>query len=281
MRPPSDVKHWPVTNVASSDASHATMFATSSGRPKRADACRASASRLAASGSLASAKASSAIAVAIQPGLTALQRTFGPVTTVTFNSPYVGTGYVRAQAIDATGVSAPSNEVLLIVTSLTPVPAAPINLQSYLNGRSVNLSWAAGSGGGPPMAVVLDVGSAPGGADLGVFPLPLSTSVSVPDVPAGNYFVRAYAVNGSGRSDPSNEVLVAMPPGGGCSPIPASNLTSTVSGATVIVSSNTTEPGTRRCWRAPGYRVASGSRSASVTYPLCWTKRANCALVTG
>ena len=35
MRPPSMVQTWPVTNDASSEASHATNAATSSGRPVR------------------------------------------------------------------------------------------------------------------------------------------------------------------------------------------------------------------------------------------------------
>jgi hypothetical protein len=83
-------------------------------------------------------------------------------------------------------------------------------------------------------------------------PLPLSTSVAVPGVPPGTYFVRVYAVNGSGRSAPSNEVRVDMPVGGGCTTPAAPTLTANVTGSTVSFGWTGTA--------AAGYRldVASG-----------------------
>jgi len=172
------------------------------------------------------------LAIGTAPGVENYAQIIGPVTSVTFAVPFVGTGYVRAQAIDATGFSAPSNEVVLTVTSLTPVPAAPVNLQAFLSGRNVGLTWGPGAGGGSPLAVVLEAGSAPGAANLGTFVLPLSTSVVVPNVPPGTYYLRAFAANGSGRSAPSNELRVDVPPGGGCSAPPASALSATASGST-------------------------------------------------
>ena len=66
------------------------------------------------------------LSIGVTPGADNYAHVVGNVTTVTFNVPFTGTGYARAQAFDATGLSAPSNEVVLRVTTLTPVPAAPI-----------------------------------------------------------------------------------------------------------------------------------------------------------
>ena len=173
------------------------------------------------------------LAVGTAPGTEGYAHAVGAVTTVTFNSPFVGTGYVRVQAFDATGLGPVSNEVQLIVTSLSPVPAAPVGLQASLSGRTVNLSWGPGAGGGAPQAVVLEAGTSPGGANLGATPLPLSTQVSIPGVAPGTYFVRVYAANASGRSNPSNEVRIDMPVGGGCTAPAASSLSVSVSGSTV------------------------------------------------
>ena len=193
------------------------------------------------------------LAVGTAPGTEGYAYAVGAVTSVTFNSPFVGTGYVRVQAFDATGLGPVSNEVRLVVTSLSPVPAAPVGLQASLSGQTVNLSWGPGAGGGPPQAVVLEAGTFPGGANLGAIPLSLSTQVSIPGVAPGGYFVRVYAANASGRSNPSNEVRIDMPIGGACTAPLASSLSVSVSGSTVSFAWASV-PG------AAGYRleVASG-----------------------
>jgi hypothetical protein len=176
------------------------------------------------------------LAIGITPGTDDYAQVVGNVTSVTFTVPFTGTGYVRAQAFDASGLSAPSNEVVLTVTTMTRVPAAPVDLRAVLVGRDVALSWAAGQGGGPPLGVLIEAGTAPGLANLGTTALPLSTSVTAPNVPPGTYFVRVYAVNGSGRSDPSNELRVDMPVGGGCTAPGATALSVTASGGAVAMS---------------------------------------------
>lgn len=177
------------------------------------------------------------LAIGIAPGLENYAEVIGPVTSLTFTSPFVGSAYVRVHAIDATGISGPSNEVALAVGGgAQAVPAAPSNLQADVVGTTVNFSWRAGLGGGLPLGVILEAGTFPGGANLGAVPLPISTSVSIPGVPPGTYFVRVYAANATGRSLPSNEVQVDMTPGGGCSAPGASSLTASVSGSTVSFS---------------------------------------------
>jgi hypothetical protein len=176
------------------------------------------------------------LSIGVAPGVENFAQVVGPVSSVTFAVPFTGTGYVRAQAFDATGLSAPSNEVVLTVTSLNPVPAAPVNLQAFVNGRTVTFTWGPGSGGGAPLGVLFEAGTAPGAANLGAIPLPLSTSGSIPGVPNGTYFARVYAVNASGRSAPSNEVRVDVPAPGGCSAPPMSSLSVTTSGSAVSFS---------------------------------------------
>ncbi len=157
----------------------------------------------------------------------------GPVNTVTFTSPLVGTAYMHVQAIDGTGVGPSSNVIAVTVVTLAPVPAAPVNLQAFLSGTTGILTWGAGPAGGAPLAVFIEAGTAPGAANLVATYLPLSTHLSVPGLPPGTYFVRVYAVNASGRSLPSNEVRLDVPVGGGCTAPPASALNINVAGSTV------------------------------------------------
>jgi len=173
------------------------------------------------------------LSIGTAPNTEAYAQVVGPTNSVTFTSPFVGTGYVRVYAYDATGLSPASNEVALTVTTMTPVPAAPVGLQAFLSGQSVNLSWGPGAGGGTPQSVILEAGTVPGGANIGSTPLGLTTQVSIPGVSPGTYFVRVYAANASGRSLPSNEVRIDMPGGGGCTAPPASALSSSVNGTTV------------------------------------------------
>lgn len=173
------------------------------------------------------------LSLGASPGADHFSHIVGPVTSVTFTVPFTGTAYVRIQSGDVTGVSAPSNEVTLRVTSMTPVPAAPVGLQAFVSGRNVTFTWGPGAGGGPPQAVVFQAGTAPGLGNLGHVVLPLSTSGTIPDVPVGTYYTRVYAANTSGLSAPSNEVRVDVGVNGGCSPPAASGLSVATSGSQV------------------------------------------------
>ena len=100
----------------------------------------------------------------------------------------------------------------------------------YVNGTSVLITWSAGSGGGAPTGLVLFAGSAPGASDIGAFPVGLGTQLSVPNVGAGNYYLRVAAANAGGLSPASNEVLLQMPAGGACSAPPARGFNAAVFG---------------------------------------------------
>lgn len=170
------------------------------------------------------------LAVGVAPGQTALSQGVNNVSQIGVKAPFVGTYFVRVFASDATGESPASNEVAIVVTTMFVPPAAPTNLAAYVNNTSALLTWSPGSGGGAPTSLVLFAGSTPGASDIGTFPVGLGTQLSVPNIPAGNYYLRIAAGNAGGLGPASNEVLLQMPQGGGCSAPPARGFNASVFG---------------------------------------------------
>ena len=126
-------------------------------------------------------------------------------TTFSASSVAAGTYYVRIRASNSGGVSAPSNEVTLIVGAGC---AAPSNLSAAVSGNTVTLTWAAGSGA---TSYLLLVGSGPGRNDVLVTDLmSAATMLSATNVSAGTYFTRVQALNACGQSGPSNEAVVTV-----------------------------------------------------------------------
>lgn len=68
--------------------------------------------------------------------------------------------------------------------------------------RAVSLSWTAPPG--PVSGYLVEAGSAPGLSDIGTIPI-TSTSLVVPGVPPGTYYLRVRAQNAGSTSLPSNE----------------------------------------------------------------------------
>ena len=108
-------------------------------------------------------------------------------------------------SIDLTTVATQS-----LTLTLANAPLAPGNPTAQVTGNRVTLSWTE-----PPIAsaatthYVVEAGSAPGLNNLAVFSTQgLETSISVSNVAAGHYYVRVRAVNFTGRSDPSQEIVV-------------------------------------------------------------------------
>jgi hypothetical protein len=206
------------------------------------------------------------LGIGLAPGTELYTQDVGPLTQVNFTSPYTGAGYVHVYAIDATGVSPRSNSVSLSVGAPL-APAAPTGLQATVTGAHVTLTWGAGSGGGAPLTVEIEAGSSPGAANHGSFPVGLTGQASVPNVPNGVYFVRAYSRNAVGRSPASNEVRVDVP--GACAAPPAPSLTGAVNGSTVTLSW-TPAPGAA-AFRLDASTTPGGPLVASQTYPLTQT----------
>ena len=123
-----------------------------------------------------------------------------------------GTYYFRVHAVDATGLSAPSNEVVAVVGGGGPcagAPAAPTGLAASVVGLTVTLGFNPGSGGCPVSNYVLQAGSAPGLSNITIVNLGPLTGLSTL-APPGVYYVRVFAQSTTGTSGPSNEIVVRV-----------------------------------------------------------------------
>jgi hypothetical protein len=137
----------------------------------------------------------------------------GDITTVTFGDVPSGTYFVRVRAVNSAGVSAASNEaVILVCAAGCNTPPGPVTgLTAQVSGRNVLLQWTRPASGPSPNGYVIEAGTAPGLSDLGQFPTgSASEFVIVAGVPPGTYYVRVRAANGSTLGAPSNEVIVLV-----------------------------------------------------------------------
>lgn len=128
-----------------------------------------------------------------------------------------GVYYVRVRSAppDFSDLSAPSNEITVVVSGCGFVPSIdpPSDFSARVDGNNVTLSWS------PPRfptgvtvtSYVLEVGSAAGLRDVLVFDT-RSAATSLPAIaPNGVYFARLYARTPCGTSAPSTEIRVVVP----------------------------------------------------------------------
>lgn len=129
-------------------------------------------------------------------------------------------------------------------------PDPPRGLTATVTGSDVTLSWQAAFGA--PGGYLIDAGSAPGLTDLGRLSTNgPATSLSVANVPTGNYFVRVRAINAAGTSEPSPDTVVTV--GTPCAlPVAPSGLNATVTGASVTLSWTATDGVLLVAGSAPG-----------------------------
>jgi len=118
-----------------------------------------------------------------------------------------GTFYVRLLAQNSGGVSTASNEVALTIAG---APTAPTMNAPSVTGSTVVLSWSPGAGGGVPTSYVVTASVSVSGPTIATVAV-TGTSIMIPGVPAGTYFVRVTAVNPAGASAPSNQVVLPVP----------------------------------------------------------------------
>jgi glucose/arabinose dehydrogenase len=117
---------------------------------------------------------------------------------------------------------------------------APGTLTASVSGSTVLLSWTDPSGAAPA-AFQIEAGSTPGAANLGVLtaantPGP-QESRTIPNVPAGTYYVRVRSVSGGAAGAASNEVAVVVGSRGCSSGPPApTQVASAVNGRIVTLS---------------------------------------------
>jgi hypothetical protein len=149
-----------------------------------------------------------------------------------------GTYYVRVRGMNLEGMSAPSNEVVVVVAGCA-VPLPPAGLAFTVDRTLVRLGWTAGT---DAESFIVEAGSAPGLANL------FNANIGRPasneffaSAPPGVYYVRVRAASACGVSLPSNEVMVVV--GGAATTVisfaglPAGPFTSTTtSGYSVLAS---------------------------------------------
>lgn len=135
-------------------------------------------------------------------------------------------------------------------------PAPPEALTTQVSGNTVTLLWRPSAMGPRPTSYLLEAWSTPGGPPI-ASAVVSGTSVTVPDVTNGAYYVTVRALNAYGASGPSNMALVIVPDGDECraAPLPPQALTGTANGNLVTLA-----------WRAPAggcsvtsYAVLAGS----------------------
>ena len=148
------------------------------------------------------------------PGLANLANIATGNALTIYQATGVGAGnyFVRVRAVNGSGISPPSNEVLVIVANAPcAVPGAPSGLALTANaGGTVSLAWQPATG--TPTSYVLEAGSAPGSSDLANSDLGgAARAFTATGVAGGTYYVRVRAANACGISRPSNEVIVVVP----------------------------------------------------------------------
>jgi hypothetical protein len=88
-----------------------------------------------------------------------------------------------------------------------PPPNRPTGLAATIAGSTVSIRWNAPAGGTVPQGYQLFAGTAPGRSDVG-YATTTGTSLVVPGVPNGIYYIRVVAHGGGGSSAPTPDFTV-------------------------------------------------------------------------
>lgn len=119
--------------------------------------------------------------------------------------------FMRVRAVAGGAVGPPSSDVILVVGNVAAPPTAPIALTSSVAGNVVTLTWYAPTFG-PVTSYVLEAGTASGLANITTFNTGnAATSLVIPGVPPGRYYLRLRALNAQGSSPPSFEHVLIVP----------------------------------------------------------------------
>lgn len=141
------------------------------------------------------------------PGMTSIQVPLSAAQTTFSGSANPGTYYVRIVAVNADGTSAPSNEVIVTLSSGCTVPGAPLNLRAIVKGSEAFVFWQR-----PLTGLVsnytLQVGTA-AGQTFTQFSTAATTLNA--NVTSGAFFLRVIANGPCGSGAASNELQVSFP----------------------------------------------------------------------
>lgn len=136
-----------------------------------------------------------------------------PATSAATVALPTGSFYIRARATTSTGLSDPSNEVLVHL-NVPLVPSAPTGLLGDVSGSAVHLAWTPTFGGGAPTSARVDVT----GATTLSIPVAAGDTFTYPGAPAGTYTFTVRQVNAAGLSAASPPVTLSVPASCGAAP---------------------------------------------------------------
>jgi hypothetical protein len=121
--------------------------------------------------------------------------------------------FVRMRALNACGISTPSNEILVHVDSTGGgAPAQPQDLRITLTTSLVTADWRLAAGSVPPDAFIIEAGSAPGLADQAIIEVGGQTNSFTTARPApGHYYVRVKARSGALLGPATPDVVLVVP----------------------------------------------------------------------
>ncbi len=172
------------------------------------------------------------LAGGISPGGADVSMDVGTQQTTVTTTVAIGRYFARVYGMLDGIPGLPSNEVSV---SYTGAPSRPQAALVGVDGSHASLTWRPPIWG-PVISYEVHVGTAPGWSNLGVIPVGAGSPSLGGDVGDGVYYVRVYAVNGGGRSLPSNEVMFVVGAGIPGEPGTPSSLTAIVSGDSVFLS---------------------------------------------
>ena len=141
-------------------------------------------------------------------------------TSIAVVLPTGGTYYARVRAVNTYGTSVASPEVSVTVATPNPKPGAPQTLNASFSGRSVGITWGAPLTGDPVTNYILEVGSAPGLANILVVPVGATTGFATAGVPDGTFWIRVRGSNAAGTGPASADLALVMNGGVGCVGLP-------------------------------------------------------------
>lgn len=141
-----------------------------------------------------------------RPGEAAFVRELGAATSASVAAPQ-GLYNARVVALSACGQSTSSEESLVAVGAAALLLVAPSRVVAVVTAGAVQVSWTPPAGAG---AFVIEAGSAPGLADLGVIAHAGSVA-RFTHVPAGTYYLRVKTRTAAGLGAGSDEVVLVVP----------------------------------------------------------------------
>jgi hypothetical protein len=129
-------------------------------------------------------------------------------------SPLPSCGPVVVYAFDGLSgspVTTSSGSDMCALAAIASPPAAPdFQTPSVADDRTVTLSWTPPTGE-VTTGFVVEAGSAPGLSNLAALEVPAGSTLTVPNVPSGSYYVRVRSRNDLGIGLPSNERRIDVP----------------------------------------------------------------------